>query len=239
MPRFFSDNIIDDKIFFTKEDAIHITKSLRMKEGEEIIICDEKGKDYHCKLAIDSEDIYGKIFKVVDNDTETKVKITLYQALAKGDKMDFIIQKAVELGAEKIIPFVSSRCIAREKKENASKKLARYNKIALEASKQSSRGIIPKVMATLPFEKALTEAKNYDMSFICYENGGDKLSSFSYEGVKNICIFIGSEGGFSKEEIDLANKHGSKNISLGKRILRCETASIVALSSLLTILDEI
>jgi 16S rRNA (uracil1498-N3)-methyltransferase len=174
------------------------------------------------------------------SDTEPPYIVTLYQALPKGDKLDTVIQKAVECGASEIVTFVSERCIAKESSREENK-LARRQRISLEAAKQSGRGIIPPVMPTVSFAEMLNMASAADISLICYE--GDvtvslkgALSSAKAEGLPErprISVVIGSEGGFSLKEIDEAREAGLIPVGLGKRILRTETAPSVALSALI------
>ena len=238
MPRFFFINKENDKFYLDKEDSKHIIKSLRMKEGDNITICDKNGYDYECELIIDSENVQGKIISKKENDTEPNVKITLYQALPKSDKFETIVQKAVELGIYEIVPIMTNRCISRPDKKSMKKKIERYNKIAFEAAKQSGRGIIPRVREMIGFKEAVKEIKDYDMKILFYENGGESLKDFKYENLNDIAFIVGSEGGFDALEAGYAKENDITLMGLGKRILRCETAPIAALSALMLLTDN-
>ena len=179
-----------------------------------------------------------KIVNKYSSATELPVRVHLYQALPKGDKLDFIIQKSVECGAFDITPFESQNCVVKVKKDAEDKKSERRNKIALEAAKQCGRGIIPKVNTTLSFKEMLNDVSDYDAVLFCYEGQGTEpmgvvLKSIKSDGIINdIAVIIGSEGGFSNDEAALAREHGFYSIGLGKRILRAETAAIFALTSI-------
>lgn len=240
MPRFFADknNISDNHIIINGSDAIHIGRSLRMKIGEELILCCDK-IDYKTKItSISDKEVYCEILDKFPIDSEPDINLTLYQAVPKLDKLELITQKAVELGAMKIVPVITSRCISRPDKKGFSKKKERLNKIALEAAKQSGRGIIPEVLDILDFKTAVLKLKEHDYSFVCYENGGVPFSYVvdpSDFKNKSIGLFIGSEGGFSESEIKLCEDMGINTISMGKRILRCETAPISAISIIMAL----
>lgn len=232
MPRFFCDNINDNIAIITGDDAKHITKVLRYKVDDEIVISDKNGFDYECDIISIDDDIHLKIKRKFKNETEPSSCIVLYQALPKGDKMDFIIQKAVELGVNKIIPIMTKYCVSKPDDKSFEKKLIRYNKIAKEAAKQSGRGIIPVVENIITYETALKNMKD-EVSLLFYEGGGKNISELITTKDEKINIIIGSEGGFSQEEVKLAEDYDIKIATLGKRILRCETAPIVALSLVL------
>ena len=162
-----------------------------------------------------------------------KYEIKLYQALSKGDKMETIIQKSIECGACEIIPFSSERCVVKLEGKDKAKKLERYQKIAEGAAKQSGRGIIPKIEKILTYDQMLNDAKECDLVLFCYEGDGttslkEVLKNAKIE--KSIAVIIGSEGGFSLSEVNKAKEKGARLIGLGKRILRCETASPFALA---------
>lgn len=234
MPRFFVGDIAGSQAVVTGEDAVHITKSLRMQPGEELILCDGKGSDYKCSVINTGSEVVAEVLEKLPNQTEPSVSITLYQALPKGDKLDFIVQKAVELGAVKIVPVLSSRCISRPDKKSMEKKLLRLRRTALEAAKQSGRGIMPDVGALISFETAVKEAAGKELGLFFYEEAKEPLHAVLEENkAKEIAVFIGSEGGFSPEEADLASRAGLHHASLGPRILRCETAPVCALSAIL------
>ncbi len=244
MPRFFADknNISDNNITIDGSDAQHIGRSLRMKIGEELILCCDK-IDYKTKiLSISDNEVCCEILEKSPIISEPNVSLTLYQAVPKLDKLELITQKAVELGVAKIIPVITSRCISRPDKKGFSKKKERLNKIALEAAKQSGRGIIPQVWDILDYKTAVKSLKEHDFSFVCYEKWGIPFSSvvnpLDFKD-KSVGLFIGSEGGFSESEIALCEEMGIKTISMGKRILRCETAPISAISIIMALSGNI
>lgn len=238
MPRFFSQDISGDTAYIKGNDAFHISRSLRMKKGEEIIVCDTKGTDYVCVLEEFGDEVTAKILSKSKSITEPDTFVTLYQAIPKSDKLELIIQKSVELGVSRIVPVMTKRCISRPDEKSMSKKLERYNKISLEAAKQSGRGIIPQICPMINYDKALSEASKDDISFICYEGGGQRLNSINFEGVKSLSIFVGGEGGFEAEEVTEAEKQGIIKTSLGARILRCETAPLAALAIIMNLTNN-
>ncbi len=238
MPRFFvsKDNISEGKITITDADAHHIARSLRMAEGDAITISDGEGTDYSCTLTKIRDDVCEcEIVESATAKTESPIYITLFMAYPKGDKLEVIIQKAVELGASKIVPFESSRCIKRPKAEKAEKQTVRLARIAREAAKQCGRSRIPTVEEPVSFSEMLSLAKKSDLSLFCYENEDkrslrDELSE--REKPSSIAVIVGSEGGFSDEEARLITNEGVVPISLGTRILRCETAPSYVLASI-------
>lgn len=238
MPRFFSNQIKDNLIAITGEDARHIKKVLRMRVGDELTVTDMQGTDYLCRLTSMEEELLAEIISSKPNDTEPSAEITLYQALPKSDKLEFIVQKAVELGAVRIVPMSASFCVAKADRVSFAKKLDRYNKIAFEAAKQCGRGIIPVVENIISFEAAVKHTSQNDCSIICYEgcaDGGSRISSAVQSNAKKIGIFVGSEGGFDTQEVALAIENGVLPVGLGRLILRCETAPIVAITLVLSV----
>ena len=241
MPKFFVDPIqISNGIVTIKgEDAHHISRSLRMAAGEHVTVSDKNEYEYDCVLEKFEESfVIARIISSYKSDVEMPVRVHLYQALPKGEKLDFIIQKAVECGVYDITPFESERCIAKVKYDAEERKTERRNKISLEAAKQSGRGLIPKVKTTVSFDKMLKDASASDIVLFCYEGEntrkmGSVLAEIRNEReVHDISIIIGSEGGFSAKEATIAFEHGFSMVGLGKRILRAETAAVFALSSL-------
>lgn len=230
MPHFFVDEEIESSEYsLFGEDGRHIAKSLRMKQGENLTLCSPSGTVHNCVVEKVEGDFVGvRILSSEQSETEPSVKVTLYQALPKGDKMEFIIQKAVEIGVTEIVPVISSRCVSRPDQKSLSKKLLRWQKIAKQAAMQSGRGIVPKVKDAVPFEKGVENAKGEKVIF--YELGGESVKDILSDKQKEISIFIGSEGGFSGDEVDLVLKNGGRKATLGKRILRAETAPLVALT---------
>ncbi len=231
MPKFFVDknNIGEKNIEITGDDAKHISTVLRAKVDEEIIICDGYGTDYLCRLiGINKKQVLAEIIKKYENKNEPSLKITLYQGLPKGDKMELVIQKCIEIGVDRIIPVITDNTVVKIG-EKAEKKNFRWNKIAEAAAKQCGRGKIPHVDKILSFKEAVEASKTLDGAIIPYENEKQRnIKEFvkSFRG-KSIGIFIGPEGGFSENEIKLCEENNISSVSLGKRILRTETAGLV------------
>ena len=239
MPRFFVDDAPSDGfINIFGEDARHIGRSLRMAVGEEITAC-HAGVDYLCRLEKISDAAVTAEVISSEKSKEPNIELTLYQALPKYDKLELIIQKSVELGVTKIVPVMTKRCISRPEKGQFEKKRERLQKIALEAAKQSGRGIIPQVSGIIPFEKCLEEMRSLDLGLICYEKGGERLNAQKYPIGGKIGLLIGSEGGFEQAEADLAVSAGIIPIWLGDRILRCETAPIAATAVIMNLTGNI
>ena len=235
MPRFFlpSSSISDGFVSISGPDALHIARSLRMKLGEVITVCDTaEMTEFECELCSITPDlVQAKVLSSQKCVAEPPFKVRLYQAMPKGDKLDTIIQKAVETGVFEIIPFESERCIVKAEPAKFEKQTERRRRIALEAAKQCGRGIIPTVRQPISFEKALAEAAEGDIAFICYEGGGTRaLGEFISSDGTDIRFLIGPEGGFSEKEVAKAVEAGLGLAGLGKRILRTETASSFVLS---------
>lgn len=241
MPRFFvtDEQINADRILICGDDAHHISRSLRMAAGEHITVTDEGSFEYDCTLEhFGDGQVSARIVSKRPSNTESPVRVHLFQALPKGDKLDLIIQKAVECGAYDITPFESERCVVHVKPDAELRKTERRARIALEAAKQCGRAIVPKISSTVGFDEMLHLASASDAVLFCYEGENTvpmkkALTALRAErDLHDIAVVIGSEGGFSESEADRAARMGAIMIGLGKRILRTETASIFALASL-------
>lgn len=240
MPRFFvSPEAIGEKeITVSGADAHHIARSLRMAEGDRVTLCDGEGEEYTCRLSrIRDEECTAEILSHGRAYTESPVRITLFMAYPKGDKMETVVQKAVELGASRIVAFESARCIKRPAKDKTEKLLARLSRISEEAAKQCGRGVIPTVTGIYDPKGVMKEGSELDLLLLCYENESSVtlrrvLEEKADGGVSSIGIIIGSEGGFSEEEAEFFKKGGAISVNLGPRILRCETAPEYALSAI-------
>ena len=236
MPRFFmaGTNIKGGMAIMTGRDAEHV-HVLRLRPGEDMIICDGQGTDYKCRLVkADKEQVEAEVVEVVRCPAEPTVKVTVLCGLPKGDKTDYIIQKCVEAGACEILFFQSSRCVA--KPDKPEKKLERWQRIAEEAAKQSGRGIIPQVSWAGEYADALNVANQKELGLFMYETGEREALNAVLEAnsdVKTAAIVTGPEGGFAPFEADLARIVGLHICSMGERILRCETAPVVAVSALM------
>ncbi len=245
MHRFFADpsQIKEKEIILTGTDVNHIRNVLRMHTGEEILISNGQGTDYHCRLGnIDETSVTASIMWRLDGNAELPVTITLFQGLPKGDKLEFIIQKCVELGAARIVPVRTRRTIVKldAKKEQAKRK--RWMGISESAAKQSGRGIVPEIGQVTDFSEAVKEARSMDVCLIPYE------LAKGIEHTREVCtaiklgqsvgIFIGPEGGFEEEEVSMAIEAGAIPLTLGKRILRTETAGMALISVLAYLLEQ-
>ncbi len=236
MARFFmaGTNIKGGMAIMTGRDAEHV-RVLRLRPGEDVILCDGKGTDYKCRLVMaEKEQVAAEVLEVVPCTAEPTVKVSILCGLPKGDKTDYIIQKSVEAGAEEIFFFQSARCVARPDKPE--KKLERWQRIAEEAAKQSGRGIIPQVGWAGDLAGALDVAVKKDLGLFMYETGErEPLDRVLEEarGLGSAAVITGPEGGFEKFEADLARIAGLRVCSMGERILRCETAPVVALTAIM------
>ena len=210
-----------------------------MKVGDELTVCDTKGRDYDCMIEeIGAGEVRLKVLSVAPSQSEPDVRVHLYQAMPKADKMETIIQKAVELGAASITPVMTRRCVSRPDAKSMDKKLVRYNRIALEAAKQCGRGVVPPVLPLLELPQALEQMQRTGCSILFYENAtapAKQVIAKARESGKEleIAVLIGAEGGFDEDEVALAREHGCHILSLGKRILRCGTAPLAALTILM------
>ena len=233
------DSISDNRIMITGPDVNHIKNVLRMKPGEEIAVSNgQDAKEYRCGiLTIDDDAIVCELRFIKESDLELPARIHLFQALPKSDKMELIVQKAVELGAYEIIPVNTKRCIMKLDEKKEKNKLARWQGISEAAAKQSKRKIIPQVREVMTFERAIQYAKDMEICIIPYElaRGMDNTVQVMNRLAKDqdIAVFIGPEGGFDEAEIALATEAGIIPISLGKRILRTETAGLAVLSMMM------
>ena len=235
MPRFFlmaGTNIFGGMAIMKGRDAEHV-RVLRMRPGEDLTICDGQGTDYKCRIVTaDKEQVEAEVIEVVRCPAEPSVKVTVLCGLPKGDKTDYIIQKCVEAGAEEIVFFKSDRCVA--KPDKPEKKLERWQRIAEEAAKQSGRGIIPQVSWVGELAEAFNIAVSKDLGLFMYETGErEALNEVlnSNTDIKTAAIITGPEGGFAQFEAELAKICGLHICSMGERILRCETAPVVALTA--------
>lgn len=234
MPRFFIDIKPEKEIILTGENAKHIALSLRMKPDENLTLCDGLGNDYHCRIrTINSTEVVCDVENIEETISEPSVRVTLFQGLPKGDKMETIIQKAVEVGVHEIVPVVMTRSISRPDDKSAKKKVQRWQKIADEAAKQSGRGILPRVRDIENFSSVTQGYDNQAQNIVFYEKGGISLKEILSLKQKNIHIYIGPEGGFEKNEVDTLTSLNASVGTLGKRILRTETAGIVAIGNIM------
>lgn len=237
------DQVKDNRIYIEGSDVNHIKNVLRMKTGEELEISDGNNKKYLCEIEKISQDMVCVVVKEEHKaDTELPSRIYLFQGLPKNDKMELIVQKAVELGVYEIIPVATKRAVVKLDEKKASKKVERWNSIAEGGAKQSGRNVIPKVTKVMPYKEAVAYAKDLDVVLIPYELAeGMQETKQIISAIKpgqSIGFFIGPEGGFETEEVLYAMEAGAKPITLGKRILRTETAGLTTLSILMYQLES-
>lgn len=241
MYRFYvnEDSILEDNIIIEGRDVNHIRNVLRMKQGDRVIANDCEGTDYYCVIdEVCQDEVKLKIESSKKSLAELRTKLYLFQALPKQDKMELIIQKAVELGAHEIIPVVTKRCVVKlDDLKKQEKKTARWNAIAEAAAKQSARGIIPEVKKPMKLSEALEYASELEYNIFPFEHAeGMEHSRKVMDEAANagsVGIFIGPEGGFEEEEVEMAKEAGLTVVSLGNRILRTETAGMTVLSILM------
>jgi len=239
MHRFFAVPENEYGFIIKGDDAKHISKVLRLNIGSEIIVCDGKGTDYLCKIDdIEKNHVHAAIISKEKNTAEPDTSITLFQGVPKAGKMEYIVQKCTELGVFGFVPVNFKRSVS--KMENKSK-IERLNKVAEEASKQSGRGIVPKVKDQMDFTEMLKELSEFKTIIVPYE-AEDYLSlkkALSRDESRNIAVVIGPEGGFDEEEIEALKKIGANIVTLGKRILRTETAGMATIAMIMYDKDEI
>ena len=229
MPRFFKE-FFESAPFIEGDDAKHIAKSLRMRVGEALTVCDTKGNDYNCTIsAVLDGRIELNIDSICKTNSEPSVEVTLFQCLTKGDKMDLIVRQAVEMGVTFVVPTISQNCVSRPDEKQLSKKQERWQRIADEAAGQSGRGILPKVKDAITLTEAAKELSSFDKCYFFYELGGKAVEQIEKD-VKKIAVIIGPEGGFSLAEFEMLRNAGATVTTLGPRILRAETAPVAAVS---------
>ena len=232
------------KVIITGDDVNHIKNVLRMKIGEEFNVSNGiDGKEYRCSVEeLGDDQILCTLRFIKEDGVELPVKVTLFQGLPKADKMELIIEKAVELGVAEVVPVACKRCIVKLDAKKEKSKLARWQGIAEAAAKQSKRGFIPQVREVMSYKEAIAYAKDMECKLIPYEMAEDMSHTREVlGGIKpedRVAIFIGPEGGFEEEEIQAALTEGIEPITLGKRILRTETAGFTVLSWLVYLLEK-
>ena len=247
MPRFFvkANQVQNEIIKILGEDVNHIKNVLRKNIDSEIEICNQdSGKAYHCKiLSIKDDEILCNILEEM-KEQESRVKVDIYQGLPKADKMEFIIQKSVELGVNSIIPVKMSRCIVKIDKKDEKKKLDRWNKISESAAKQCGRNFIPEIKPMIDIKDIINLKDKYDEILVAYEN--EKENYIKNELIKlkelkqelNLAIIIGPEGGLEEKDVMVLKENGAKIVSLGNRILRTETVALNILSVIMYELEN-
>ena len=238
MPRFFvaASNIFGGVAFIDGKDAEHL-RVLRVKQGEKIVISDGSGQDYVCRVTeVGKDETRAEVLETRPSVEEPTLRCAVYAAYPKGDKAETIIQKCVELGAAELVFFPSERCVSRPDAASLLKKLDRWNKLAREAAMQSQRGSVPRVRALTSFDEAAAEAAGTELPLFLYEEERERHLREALAGaetVKTAAVMTGSEGGFTPAEAEAARAAGMVSVSLGARILRCETAPPAALTAVM------
>ena len=237
MPKFFvtQDKISDNQIIIDSEDVTHISRVLRLEKGDNVTVCDGQGTDYDAQIdTIEPKKILLNIVSRQKSETEPNIKVTLFQALPKASKMEYIIQKTTELGISEIVPVKLSRCVVKiDNKKDEKKKIDRWQKIAESAAKQSGRGIVPTVSEFMTINEVIEKSKEFDLFFVPYECEEQKTLKeilTSKSDVKSVGFVIGPEGGFDLSETEKLHSSGIDTVTLGKRILRTETAGEAVLA---------
>ena len=245
MPRFFmaGTNLAGGRAYIRGKDAEHV-RVLRLRPGEDVVICDGAGTDYRCRIVSSlSDEVEAEVVEVVPCRGEPSVAVTVYAGLPKGERADFLIQKCVEAGAGRIVFFDCERCVAKLDGRSVDKKLERFNRISQSAAEQSGRGIIPPVEYIHDYVEMLDSALKADACLFMYETGEDRAplrEAIEAAGdFKSISLITGPEGGFSLAEARLAKGAGAVLCSMGERIFRCETAPVVAVTAVMYAKHEI
>lgn len=234
MRRFFCDNIAESTATISGDDAHHISRVLRMKPGDALSLCDGAGGEYDAVItSVSPEAVVCALGAKHDSAAESPVAVTLFQCLPKTGKMETIVQKCTELGVFAVVPVVSARCVVIPNKD-FEKKRERYNRVALEAAKQSRRAVVPQVLPLVELKKV--DPKQFDLFLVAYEEEDAhslKTALQQADSPKTIAILIGPEGGLEDNEVNRLTAEGALSVSLGKRILRTETAGMAMLAQIL------
>ena len=237
MTRFFveREEMLADMLVLTGENAQH-AKVLRLKAGEEVLVCDGAGQECLCRVTdFDAGEVNLEVLERREASAEAAVEVSVYMAFPKADKLEHVIQKATELGACEIVAFPSARCISRPEEKSLKKKLERWQKIAASAAEQSGRGRIPEVRVVSSYAAALEQAAQADKALMFYENEQATTLRMALESspFRTVSLLTGPEGGLEEREVEQARAAGLQVCTLGRRILRCETAPLCALSAVM------
>lgn len=235
--RYFASEFTETTAALTGPDAHHLGRVMRAKAGDEVILCDGAGFDYTAAVtAVAPDRVEFRLLEKRPTAAEPAVEVTLFAGYPKQDKLEFIVQKAVELGAARVVPFFSRFCVAAPKKED--QKNLRYARIAAEAAKQAGRGLIPAVELPLDIKDLPARFDQFDLVLFFYEGGGQSLRTL-VKDQKRIALITGAEGGFSPEEAEKLIAAGAVPVGLGPRILRCETAPVAGLAAVMTLAGQL
>ena len=236
MVRFFvaPEELEGQALILSGENAQH-AKVLRLKQDEQVLVCDGEGREALCRVAAASGSYELEILERMESESEARVRVSVYMAFPKADKLEHVIQKATELGAYEIVAFPSGRCVSRPDEKSLKKKLERWQKIAASAAEQSGRGRIPQVVILGSYREALSRAAQADKALMFYENEQAVTLRMALESGEwsTVSLLTGPEGGLEEKEVEQAREAGLMVCTLGKRILRCETAPLCALSAVM------
>lgn len=233
MQKLFVDFLPQKTVILNEEQSRHIARSLRMRVGDMITLSAGNGTDYGCIIEeITAKEVTLRVCYEQANNSEPSVKVHLYQGVPKGDKFEDIIQKCTELGISEITPVLTKRSISRPDEKSARKKQERYQKIALEAAQQSGRGVVPQINKMTDLKKA-SEQDESQLKILFYEGGGEPLKEIISSDFESVSVYIGPEGGFEENEVDIIKAAGGTVATLGKRILRTQTAPVAALTAIM------
>lgn len=238
MQKLFVDFVPEGKVTLDEEQSRHIAKALRMRVGDMLTLTCGDGSDYGCIIdEINAGQVVLSVCYQQANNSEPSVKVTLFQGVPKGDKMEDIIQKCTELGITAIKPVLTHRSVSRPDEKSARKKQVRYQKIALEAAQQSGRGIVPEIGEMQSLKKAI-ENDDSELKILFYEGGGTSLTKLINKDIQSVSIYIGPEGGFESSEVEMIKDNGGVVATLGRRILRTQTAPVAALTAIMLLTDN-
>ncbi|MBL0388364.1 16S rRNA (uracil(1498)-N(3))-methyltransferase [Tumebacillus sp. ITR2] len=234
MQRYFvqPDAIADGRIAITGDDVKHIVRVMRMEAGEEVIVCDGLGHAFRVELTdLGDTTVTGRVVEELVHSPESRVKITLAQGLPKGDKMELIVQKGTEVGINRFVPVDMARCVVQYDAKKEQKRRDRWQKIAKEAAEQAHRNLVPSIAEPMSFKQVMNSLDGFDLVVVPYE--GEKARSLrevlaDAPDAQHICVLIGPEGGIADSEVETALSRGALPVTLGPRILRTETAGLVA-----------
>lgn len=239
MRRFYAlkENITGNTVLFDRAESAHICRVLRLEPGEQILVCDGSGMDYECTLTACGEKCAARIERCFQNKNEPQTELVLFQSVIKNEKMDFVIQKAAELGISRIVPVLTERTVVKITPEEAHKQ-ARWQKIALEACKQCGRSKVPAIEPVCTFQSAVEKLSQYPLKLTAYEEEKSVSIAKAVRKSQSAAYFIGPEGGITEAEHKSLENAGAVSVSLGRRILRAETAAIVAGAVILCLMGE-
>ena len=233
MQKLFVEAVAGEEVVLYGEAARHIARSLRMREGEMLTVTDGGGNDYGCRItAISKETVTLQVCYQQATDSEPTCRVTIYQGVPKGSKLEDVIQKCTELGAVQVVPVLLQRCVARPDEKSAAKKQTRYQKIALEAAQQSGRGTVPVIAPQCTLKQAVAQDTGA-LKIVFYEGGGEPLRNLVAPDTESVSVYIGPEGGWEASEVALLEAAGAVRATLGKRILRTQTAPVAALTAIM------